>query len=84
MQETVTISKKEYELLKKHQKEYGILLDVLAKTEKFMNNAAIEARFIKSLPYDDKNVVLSLAATIVMSEIGKEFKERLKENDTKF
>ena len=38
MQETVTISKKEYELLKKHQKEYGILLDVLAEQEDYLEN----------------------------------------------
>lgn len=78
MQETITISKKEYELLKKHQQEYGVLLDVLAETEIFMSCAAVEAKFIKSLPDDDNNVVLSLAATIVMSKIGEEFKERLK------
>jgi len=38
MQETVTISKKEYELLKKHQKEYGILLDALAEQEDYLEN----------------------------------------------
>ena len=75
MQETVTISKKEYELLKKHQQEYGTLLATLSDMEEV-------CEFIKTLNIIQDNYchvfshVFSFEQTF--KSIGEEFKERLK------
>jgi hypothetical protein len=79
MQETVTISKKEYELLKKHQQEYGILLDTLADAEEECTNLKVE-----NTHADWDAYIASLIFEQTFKLIGKKFKERLKENDTKF
>jgi len=70
-EETVTISKKEYELLKKHQKEYGTLLDTLSDNEEI-------CEFIRTqnIIQDNYCHVFSFEQTI--KSIGEEFKERIK------
>jgi hypothetical protein len=73
--ETVTISKKEYELLKKHQQEYGILLATLSDKEEV-------CEYIKARNRDKYGYFLGIEDAVKVIE--KEFKERLKENDTKF
>lgn len=79
MQETITISKKEYELLKKHQQEYGALLATLSDAKEVCTNIKV-----KNTHTDWDVYIASLIFEQTFKLIGKKFKERLKENDTKF
>ena len=71
MQETITISKKEYELLKKHQQEYGALLATLSDMEEV-------CEFVKTLNIIQNNYCHVFSFEQTIKSIGEEFKERLK------
>jgi len=79
-EETITISKKEYELLKKHQKEYGILINILAENEYYIENGTIT--FAGST--EANNIVMCRGAQLIIRAIGEEFKEEIKNKDKPF
>lgn len=69
MQETITISKK----------EYGALLATLSDAKEVCTNIKV-----KNTHTDWDVYIASLIFEQTFKLIGKKFKERLKENDTKF